>query len=163
MTNKANPAAPEWMEILGDLLEITGQLLDSAKRKQAVLASDKLDALQELMQEEELMAAALEKTERQRLELQVRFPAWPNSLSEQLAVLPEQERGQETELARKLGRTVKELAVQNRINSEIIQHLLNFTAYNLEQLYKVSSGPVYGSRGDVPPPVTSRAVVDRKI
>jgi flagellar biosynthesis/type III secretory pathway chaperone len=163
MTNTADSATAEWITILEKMLEISGNLLDSAKRKQVVLASDNFDDLQELLQEEEAMTASLEKVEKQRLDFQRTYKTRPATLRGQMTVLPAPEKGQATELARDLVRTVEALALQNKINTEIIQHLLNFAGYNLDQLYKMTSGPAYGSRGDVSPSVAGRAIVDRKI
>jgi flagellar biosynthesis/type III secretory pathway chaperone len=163
MINTVNPAAAEWIVIQEKLIEITGNLLEAAKRKHAILASDTLDALQDILQQEEAMAAELEKVEARRLVFLRTYKTWPATLSEQITFLPEPDREQAAELARKLARTAEQLYIQNCINSEIIQHLLNYASCNLDQLYKMTSGPAYGSRGDVPLPVAGRAVVDRKI
>lgn len=155
-------AETELIDILSKQVKASAELLELANRKQTVLAADDLEALKLLLLEEEALAAELEKVEQLRLGFQQTYDTWPASLQEQLAMLSDHNRERATQLGQKLAETVEALSIQNKMNTEIIQHLLNFTAYNLEQLYKPSAGPAYGSRGDLSS-VAGRAVVDRKI
>lgn len=95
MINTAISATSEWITILEKLVETTGKLLDSAKRKQAVLASDKLEDLQELLQEEEVMTAALEKVEQQRLDFSVNTRPGRIRLANGSRVCPNKSRGRQ--------------------------------------------------------------------
>lgn len=162
MTNKVNGEL-ESVEILTKLVAIYKAALEAAKRKQAVLGSGTIADLKETLRTEETLAESIRKLERERLALQEHY-GWPGSIRQLVALLPEEHQSRAAELADELSGTVRALALQNSINSEIITHLQNFISNNLDLIHNMQSGPAYNPGGEVSPlPTGGRSIVDRKI
>ena len=150
------------IDILTRLVTIYQSLLDIVKRKQSILAANNIEALKELLKEEESLVLQVESLEKQRLTLR-EANQWPVTLREWAATLPDDQRKQVGAISRVLAETVSAICIQNNINDEIIQHLSNFARYSLDLIHKVTSGPAYGCGGDVEPPSVHRSIVDRKV
>ena len=149
------------MATLEDLLRIYRRLEDTARAKRHALGEGDLKALQTLLQEEQQLIQNVEQLEKQRAACDKENGAFPLTLSAAIAALEGELQKKARILYTELKDTVKSVAILNKTNSEVIEHLLRFIDYNVNLLSDNNSAPSgYGRTGD--DNQLPRRLIDRK-
>jgi len=145
-----NNAVEKLAEKLRVLVTLCAKSLDIAKRKRECLVKVKVEELDVMHKEEELLMKEISKAENER-KLLLRELAKENTifgepkLSSLLLALPEKERSKLCEVADELTKIAVELAFVNDNNADLTGRALNYVNFNINLLTQVTADVTYGN------------------
>jgi flagellar biosynthesis/type III secretory pathway chaperone len=156
--------------VLEEMLALYRAILALSQEKRTVLVAADGQRLEQITKQEELLILQAGKLDNQRSDI-VKEIGNVLGLTPSEITLENISKHADDNTASRLKRinadfekVLGELAPLNKVNTQLIQHALNFVNYNINILAQNQSGPTYASKGrqsDKPAP--SRALFDHKV
>lgn len=155
--------------VLKEILSVYQGLLDLSKAKREVLVAAKVDELDKITKQEEMLIVQAGKLEAKRQKLADKMAESLGIKRENLTLgkvktaLPEELQLVWGEMTEEFHKVNTELEGINQLNTKLIEQSLSFINYNMNVLARISNSPVYEAGGKSQPDQSARVLVDKKV
>jgi hypothetical protein len=119
------------IDSLAKLLKLHKSLLELALRKTAILEAEDIQALTQLLKEEQAHILAIEKIEADRSRAVEGLSPGQLTLSELLQQLPDGEKEVLAEISKELQNVIARIQEQNELNQHLISQSLKFISFSM--------------------------------
>jgi flagellar biosynthesis/type III secretory pathway chaperone len=155
--------------LLTEMVDLYRVILEFSRQKRELLVETKIKDLELLTQKEECVILQIGKLESARVKLAHQIASDQGldgeevTLSKMLELTEPDTASQLEKIADEFDKTMRELALLNQLNTELIQQGLSFVNYNINLLTRNTISPTYSPRGQGGQETQAIKLVDRRV